>query len=496
MKKLHNFIISVALFSQMHFVAVATQEQDAVSAIPNYNSVAVDDTQTARYDLEALKTQKNLIPVAIIGGGPGGLSAAFNAARERFHTVLFQGPKLGGQLMDTNYVENWPAISRDLGSDIVHRIEQQAEKVGAVIVPETVVDVDCSKWPFKLTTDAGTHVYALSVIIATGAQPRKLNVPGEQEYWGKGVASCTLCDAPFTKDQDVVIVGGGDSSIEFGISVAPFAKSITLLTRNNALQASARMKKRLAKYPDIKILPNVKTVKIDGDGSHVTEIEIEDLVTGETKKLSTQWVFLSIGQEANTQMLRDQLAVNKEGCIILPTKSQQTEIPGIFAAGRVSDSKYKTGIIASGEGLKAALDAIGFLESIGFEEQTEEELEKNLYNYQNKTPVIEHEIADVESEAAFENRLQAAKNALVLELYSPMCPHCRAMEPVVEKAAHALKGEVDIVRADVNKITPLVKKYKPTSIPTFIVIKNNQEVGRTSGQMSEESLINFLKSKN
>lgn len=489
MKKHQIFTIAAITLWFTGQIAAATVP---LSDVPYYNSVAINQTHTANYNLSEIKSKKNIVPVAVIGGGPGGLSSAFNAARERFHTVLFQGPKLGGQLMDTNYVENWPAITRDLGSDIVKRIEQQAEKAGAILVPESITDIDCSTWPFKLTTDKGTEVYALTVIIATGAKPRSLNVPGEKEYWGKGVASCTLCDAPFTQDNDVVIVGGGDSSVEFGISVAPFAKSITLLTKNEKLQISPRMKRRLEKYPDIKVIPNVKTNKINGDEKHVTEIEIEDLTTQKTETLPTRWVFLSIGQEPNTQMLRNQLAVNKEGCIILPTKSQQTEVPGIFAAGRVSDSPYKTGIVASGEGLKAALDAIKFLESLGFEEAMEEELEDRLYHY-DKKPKAEYSVAEVESETAFENRLQASTKPLMLQFYSPTCPHCRAMEPTLAEVAHKMQDRVEVVRADVTKLSGLVKKYDIKSIPTFVLFKNKQETARIDGQMPQEKLTDFIK---
>lgn len=238
---------------------------------------------TLNYTLKQIHHKTNIIPIAVVGGGPAGLSSAFYGAREKYHTVLFQGPHLGGQLMETKDVENWPGITKDQGSHIIKRLEKQAQDAGAIIVPEMIVDADLSSWPFKLTTQKETIVYALSLIIASGAQPKKLGIKGEETYWGKGVANCTLCDAPFTKGQDVYVVGGGDSAIEFALNLVPFAQSITLLVRGADLDASPRMKKRLVAHPSIKAEYNTEITQVLGDGKQMNQLEVANALT---KKLA------------------------------------------------------------------------------------------------------------------------------------------------------------------------------------------------------------------
>jgi thioredoxin reductase (NADPH) len=195
------------------------------------------------FNLNNLEDKKNIAPIAIIGSGPAGLSAALYGSRAAIYTVLFQGPKPGGQLTETTYVENWPGTKRLLGTELIDQNKAQAEKFGAIIVNDTIECVDFSTWPFRLQTSEGHEINALSVIIATGASPKLLNVPGEKEYWAYGISSCAVCDAPFYKNKNVVVVGGGDSAIEEATYIASYANKVTLMAREK-LRAAPAMKAR------------------------------------------------------------------------------------------------------------------------------------------------------------------------------------------------------------------------------------------------------------
>ena len=312
----------------------------------------------------------NLIPLVIIGSGPAGLSAALYGARSALHTVVFEGEKPGGQLTDTSYVENFPAISKISGCDLVDQIGKQACAYGAVCVKESIASVDFSQWPFSLKTHGGDTVHALAVVIATGASPRFLNdsrvVPGEHTYMGQGVSTCAVCDAPLYKDQHVAVVGGGDSAVEEALYLASYARSITMLVRGPSLRASQVMQERLKKIDSIKVLYNVTVEEIGGNGTNVTEVIIKDTQKGELSTLPLDGVFIAIGHLPSTTLFTQWNLTDDQGHIIVGPYSQQTRIPGVFAAGDVCDKKYRQAGVAAGDGIKAALDAYAFLQNCGY----------------------------------------------------------------------------------------------------------------------------------
>ena len=196
------------------------------------------------YEISRALAQENVVPVAIIGSGPAGLSASLYVARAGMKAFVFAGPIPCGQLTQTTFIENWPGSKRVLGIDLMYDIKKQAESFGATIIHDTVTNIDFSSWPFALETEDGKKFKVMAVILATGAQPRRLNVVGESEYWGKGVTTCAVCDAPFFKDKEVVISGGGDSAAEMVFELAPYVKKVTILVRKGAMRAAAAMQKK------------------------------------------------------------------------------------------------------------------------------------------------------------------------------------------------------------------------------------------------------------
>ena len=239
-------------------------------------------------------------------------------------------------------------------------------KIWGIIVDQTIERVDFTRWPYALYTNDGKELWALSVIIATGVWPRKLEIPGENIYWGKGVAGCTICDAPLTKGKEVVVVGGGDSGLNQALHIAPFAKNITILVHEDTLSASSHFSRKLKEHTNISILYHHKPVQITGDNNNITQILVQDTHSGDTKPLIASWIFVAIGYQPNTGIFKSFIRTDAKGIIPNPY-TQATSLPGIFAAGRVASPHYKLGATASGDGIKAGLDAMQFLEKHGYD---------------------------------------------------------------------------------------------------------------------------------
>ncbi len=318
-----------------------------------------------KYELSRLSDKSNVVSVVIIGSGPAGCAAATYAARAGLDVVMFEGPLPGGQLTETGYVENWPGISRARGVDIMANQRKQAEDAGSCIKAESVVSVDTSQWPFEVKTDEGTVVNALTLIVATGSEPRKMNVEGERECWGQGVSACAVCDAPLYEDREVIVVGGGDSAVEQVIQLSPFAKKVTQLVRRDEMRASLVMQNRLSEIPHAYVEYNKVIKKIYGDDLGVCAVDIFDVLTGNVEHRLVNGVFLAIGHLPRTQIFEGKLELDVDGCIKLIGRSQCTSIPGIFAAGDVADGVYRQAGVAAGEGSKAERDAEHFLQHIG-----------------------------------------------------------------------------------------------------------------------------------
>ncbi|HBS47733.1 TPA: thioredoxin-disulfide reductase [Candidatus Dependentiae bacterium] len=293
--------------------------------------------------------------VVIIGSGPAGLTAAIYTARAKLNPLVIEGNSPGGQLVTTTYIENWPGEKKILGAQLMNNIREHAKAYGAEIISDLAVNVDFSSQPYKIFTQSGKIIESDSVIIATGASHRKLNIGGEKEYWGRGVGTCATCDGPFFAEQDVVIIGGGNTAVTEASFLCRFAKKITIIQNLETLSANDPIKDEVLADPKINVVYNSLAMEIVGDGQNVTGVKIKNQKDNSTSVIPARGVFVAIGFKPNTEIFKNHLEVDSYGYLKL-SGSTQTSKEGIFAAGDVADFKYMQAIVSSGFGCMAALD--------------------------------------------------------------------------------------------------------------------------------------------
>lgn len=301
--------------------------------------------------------------VIIIGSGPAGYTAAIYAARANLTVLMFQGYSVGGQLMLTSEVENYPGFEEGiLGPPMMEKFEAQARRFGTEMIPEDVLAVDFSKWPFTITTDSGDYL-ARTVIIATGATAKWLGLPNEQRLQGRGVSACATCDGFFFKNKEIAVVGGGDTALEEANFLTRYASHVTLIHRRDSLRASKIMQERTFKNPKISIIWDTDVIDVQGDDA-VTGLLLYNRKTGEESVLPVQGFFLAIGHQPNTELFKGFIEMDKAGYIV-PVDHTMTNIPGVFAAGDVTDHRYRQAVTAAADGCRAAIDLERWLESQG-----------------------------------------------------------------------------------------------------------------------------------
>jgi thioredoxin reductase (NADPH) len=291
----------------------------------------------------------------ILGSGPAGLTAALYAARANLKPLVITGNELGGQIATTTDVENFPGFPEGLtGPELVEKMQAQAERFGAEVNIDLIQQVDLSRRPFRLTGHSGDY-YAKSLIITTGASPRKLGVPGEPEFVGRGVSYCATCDGFFFRDKDVVVIGGGDSALQEAIFLTKFARQVTIIHRRDSLRAGYTLQARVQKNEKIAFIWDTGVTKINGDPV-VTSIELQNVKTGETWTRPTDGVFIFIGHLPNSYIFQGQLDIDDQGYLITD-KELRTNVEGIWAAGEIADSVFKQAITSAGMGAAAAIAA-------------------------------------------------------------------------------------------------------------------------------------------
>ena len=301
--------------------------------------------------------------VIIIGSGPAGYTAAIYAARANLSVLMFQGYTVGGQLMLTSDVENYPGYPKGiLGPEMMEQFEEQARRFGTEMIPEDVTAIDFSKRPFKLTTDSGDYL-ARAIIISTGASAKWLGLPKEQQLQGRGVSACATCDGFFFKGKDVAVIGGGDTALEEAAFLTRYANHVTVIHRRDSLRASKIMQDRAFNNPKISFIWDTEVIDVLGDTA-MTGLQLRNVKTDEENTLPMQGLFLAIGHQPNTDLFKGVIEMDKVGYIV-PVEHTMTNIPGVFAAGDVTDHRYRQAITAAGDGCRAAIDLERWLESQG-----------------------------------------------------------------------------------------------------------------------------------
>ena len=302
--------------------------------------------------------------VVIVGSGPAGYTAAIYAARAQLRPVILAGSvTAGGALMNTTEVENYPGfIEGIMGPELMNQMQEQAERFGAEVRYEDVTGLELESDIKRVTTSDGVYE-TRSVIISTGSEYRHLGIDGEERLSGHGVSYCATCDGFFFKDQDIVVVGGGDSAMEEATFLTRFARSVTVVHRRDELRASAVMAKRAQEDPKISFAWNSRVVELHGEDS-LTGLTLEDTVTGERRQLEATGLFVAIGQIPRSELVSNVLELDEAGYIKVEAPSQRTRIPGVFACGDVADPTYQQAITAAGSGCRAALDAEHYLTTL------------------------------------------------------------------------------------------------------------------------------------
>ncbi|RIS00172.1 thioredoxin-disulfide reductase [Mycobacteroides abscessus] len=301
-------------------------------------------------------TESDVHELIIIGSGPAGYTAAVYAARAQLKPIVFEGTQFGGALMTTTEVENYPGFREGImGPDLMDQMREQAIRFGADLRTEDVDEVSL-RGPVKTVT-VGDEVYrARAVILAMGAAPRYLGVPGEDTLLGRGVSSCATCDGFFFKDQDIAVIGGGDSAMEEATFLTRFARSITLIHRRDEFRASKIMLERAYADPKITVLTNTKIVGVEGTDS-VTGLKLENTVTGQASELPVTGMFVAVGHDPRSELVKDVVAVDPDGYVLVRDRSTYTSVEGVFAAGDLVDRTYRQAVTAAGSGCAAAIDA-------------------------------------------------------------------------------------------------------------------------------------------
>lgn len=422
----------------------------------------------------------------ILGSGVGALTSAVYLCRAGITPIVITGDCIGGTITQSHNVQNWPGEPSISGIELSEKVQKQAELNGAILVPEIVVSVDLSKRPFTVTTkkilgsNETLKIYRpQTIIIALGSSPNLLHIPGEQEYWSRGVYNCAVCDGSHYRDQVVTIVGGGDSALLDAEYLSQIAKQVHILVRKDAFRSLEKQRLRqVLALPNVEVHYQTIVKEIYGDGKQVTDLLVES--SGNFSKLKTDALFLAIGSTPNTTLFQNQMQLDSNGYILLK-KHQQTSIPGVFAIGDVSDPEFKQAISAAGDAAKAAIEAQRFLAA---QSSTQA---KEVFAAEVKP--LKKQVISIESKKQFENILQSATGPIFVDFYSTLCGPCRTFSPQYEQWAKQFGDKILFLKVNSDHNQDLFKKYQVRAVPTLLVLDPKGNILQTNVGLYEISKL-------
>lgn len=447
--------------------------------------------------------------LVIIGSGPAGYTAAIYAGRANLKPLVFEGFQAGGipggQLMTTTEVENFPGFPEGIqGPELMHRTRAQAERWGAEIITEDVVSVDLSKRPFAIKSET-LEVQAHSIIIATGATAKRLNLPGEVEFWNKGISACAICDGtiPLFRNAELAIIGGGDTAAEEAVYLTKYGSRVHMLVRRDQMRASKAMQERVLRHSKIKVHWNTAPLAVYGD-EVIKGVKIQNTQSGEVSELPIRGLFYAVGHTPNTSLFKGQIALDEVGYIITAGKSVETTVEGVFAAGDVQDHEYRQAVTAAGTGCMAALLAERWLSAQGLlkEEHHQEEHQAapqtehapaeppaEKTQPQASVPAPEHfSLDDTFFEGGYALRkLYHESNKLIMVKYTaPQCGPCHMLKPILHKVSSEFEGKFHAVDIDIEAEPEMAEATGVTGTPTVMFFKNKEMVERLVGVNSKK----------
>jgi thioredoxin reductase (NADPH) len=436
--------------------------------------------------MAAVEPARETESVVILGGGVGSLTSAIYLGRAGVSPLVIEGPLPGGLLTQSHSVQNWPGEMEIDGTQLTEKMHEQAAANGARFLNEEVVGIDFSKRPFTITTRSldgtkKTHqIVAESCIVAMGTKPNFLGIPGEQDYWGKGVTNCAICDGSLYKDKVVGVVGGGDAAVLEALYLSNIAKEVHVFVRKDSLRAIEEKRVSVLREKlNVKFIYNTIVEEVKGDGQKVTSVVLKS--KGKTRALPLDGLFLAIGSTPNSFLFKNSLKLDKKGYISL-TKDQQTSVAGVYAIGDIVDPVYKQAISAAGDGAKAALQAQQYLSDrankvIVKREQPKEEQKKQLVAKRASADVVE-----ITSSEQFQSELDQAEVPLVVDFYATWCGPCKRIAPMLESSAAQLAGKMKFLKVNVDKVAALSASYEIQAMPTVILFDpSGQEAERQVG---------------
>ncbi len=429
--------------------------------------------------------------VVIIGSGPAGYTAAIYAGRANLKPVVFtgfeRGGPAGGQLMTTTEVENFPGFPEGLtGPELMERMQAQAVRWGAELIPEDVLTVDFQQRPFVLKAAEG-EVRAQTVIIATGATAKRLHLPSEEKFWNLGMSACAICDgaSPLFRGVELAVIGGGDTACEEAVYLTKYGTHVHLLVRSDRMRASKTMQERVLRHPKITVHWHTQAVDVYGNGK-LGGVRVKNNQTQQEWDLAVGGLFYAIGHTPNTDLFQGQLELDATGYIVTQPGSVATSVPGVFACGDVQDHEYRQAVTAAGTGCMAALLAERWL--------AEQDLAQEFSAQKPVAPTASEAQPMSEKNPAFdpEATLQAGSYALrklyhetdkpLLVMYkAPSCGPCRSLKPILEKMVAEFTGQMYFVLIDLDQDPEIAEAAGVTGTPTVQLFHRKERLQEWRG---------------
>ncbi|MBW4509251.1 MAG: thioredoxin-disulfide reductase [Scytonematopsis contorta HA4267-MV1] len=430
--------------------------------------------------------------LVIIGSGPAGYTAAIYAGRANLKPVVFEGFQAGGlpggQLMTTTEVENFPGFPEGItGPDLMDRMKAQAERWGAELYTEDVIEVDFSQRPFTVRSEERefkTH----SIVIATGATAKRLGLPSEHTFWSRGISACAICDGatPIFRGVDLAVIGAGDSALEEAIYLTKYGSKVNLLVRSEKMRASKAMQDRALANPKIEVHWNTEVVDVFGNGP-MEGVHIRNNKTGEVRELHVKGLFYAVGHTPNTSLFKGQLELDEVGYIVTKNGSVETSVEGVFAAGDVQDHEFRQAISAAGTGCMGAMLAERWLSANGLVQEFHQEdhtPDNELEGQQLATKASEEfDLNSTRHEGGFALRklFHDSDRLLVVKYVSPGCGPCRTLKPILNKVVDEYDGQIHFVEIDIDQDRDIAENAKVSGTPTVQFFKNKELVKEVKG---------------
>ncbi len=430
--------------------------------------------------------------VVVIGSGPAGYTAAIYAGRANLKPVVFEGYQMGGipggQLMTTTEVENFPGFPEGItGPQLMDRMKAQAERWGAELYTEDVIAVDLSQRPFTVRSEE-REVKTHTIILATGATAKRLNLPSEPTFWSNGISACAICDgaSPLFKGVELVVIGGGDTAAEEAVYLTKYGTHVHLLVRRDQLRASKAMQQRVLEHPKITVHWNTEAVDVFGNGK-MAGVRVKNNQTGEQSEIPAGGLFYAIGHTPNTQIVRGQIELDETGYVRTQHGSVETSVEGVYAVGDVQDHEFRQAITAAGSGCMGAMLAERWLSANGL---TQEFKQEETTETKEETP--SESVADTEETFdpqatrhvggyALRKLYHESDRLIMVKYVSPTCGPCHRLKPILDKVVDEFEGKIHFVEIDIEQDPDIAQNAGVNGTPTIQFFKDKGLVKNLQG---------------